>query len=247
MIVSLAAIWIAFHILSGGAFLTSRNLWNLSVQSTSIAIMATGMVLIIVSRNIDLSVGSLLGFLGYAMALVQTDGIFAFFGISFTAHGLDDKAYVWIIALAFGLLLGALVGNRARLRRRLRRRACRSSSPSAASSSGAAPSSGWATSRARRSPRSTTRSSSSVAARRERSASGRAGWSRSSRARASCSASCSRAGARQRHDLGVRPLWVEIGLAVIGCAAVIVAVGLVANQYDSPGNRQPDRHRHTRS
>ena len=51
-----------------------RNLWNLSVQSTSIAIMATGMVLIIVSRNIDLSVGSLLGFLGYSMALVQTDG-----------------------------------------------------------------------------------------------------------------------------------------------------------------------------
>ncbi len=111
MIGSLAAIWIAFHILSGGAFLTSRNLWNLSVQSTSIAIMATGMVLIIVSRNIDLSVGSLLGFLGYAMALVQTDGIFAFFGIDFTVHGLDDKAYVWIVALAFGLLLGALVGS----------------------------------------------------------------------------------------------------------------------------------------
>ena len=39
--------------------------------------MATGMVLIIVSRNIDLSVGSLLGFLGYTMALVQTDGILA--------------------------------------------------------------------------------------------------------------------------------------------------------------------------
>ena len=58
----------AFNILSGGDFLTARNLWNLSVQSTSIAIMATGMVLIIVSRNIDLSVGSLLGFLGYVMA-----------------------------------------------------------------------------------------------------------------------------------------------------------------------------------
>ena len=41
-----------------------RNLWNLSVQSSSIAIMATGMVLIIVSRNIDLSVGSMLGFIG---------------------------------------------------------------------------------------------------------------------------------------------------------------------------------------
>ncbi len=80
MVIALLAIWIAFHVLSGGDFLTARNLWNLSVQSTSIAIMATGMVLIIVSRNIDLSVGSLLGFLGYAMALVQTDGMFAFFG-----------------------------------------------------------------------------------------------------------------------------------------------------------------------
>jgi D-xylose transport system permease protein len=74
MVIALGAIWIAFNIRSGGDFLTARNLWNLSVQSTSIAIMATGMVLIIVSRNIDLSVGSLLGFLGYTMALVQTDG-----------------------------------------------------------------------------------------------------------------------------------------------------------------------------
>ena len=84
MVVALAVIWIAFHILSGGDFLTARNLWNLSVQSTSIAIMATGMVLIIVSRNIDLSVGSLLGFLGYTMALVQTDGRISFFGLDVT-------------------------------------------------------------------------------------------------------------------------------------------------------------------
>ena len=111
MLASLAAIWIAFHILSDGGFLTARNLWNLSVQSTSIAIMATGMVLIIVSRNIDLSVGSLLGFLGYTMALVQTDGILDFFGLSVTIDGLDDRAYVWIVALLFGLLLGALIGG----------------------------------------------------------------------------------------------------------------------------------------
>jgi D-xylose transport system permease protein len=69
MVLSLAVIWIAFHILSGGDFLTARNLWNLAVQSSSIAIMATGMVLIIVSCKIDLSVGSLLGFLGYTLAM----------------------------------------------------------------------------------------------------------------------------------------------------------------------------------
>ena len=44
---------------------------------------------------------------------------------------------------------------------------------------------------------------------------------------------------RKRHDLGVRTLWVEIGLAVIGCAAVLVAVGLVANQYESPRTGKP--------
>ena len=57
MIGALLLIWIAFDVLSGGLFLTPRNLWNLSVQSSSVAIMETGMVLVIVTRNIDLSIG----------------------------------------------------------------------------------------------------------------------------------------------------------------------------------------------
>ena len=111
MITAVIVIWIAFNVLSGGDFLTSRNLWNLSVQSTSIAIMATGMVLIIVSRNIDLSVGSLLGFLGYSMALVQTDGVIAFFNVKIDLGGIGDSSWIWLIALAFGISLGALVGG----------------------------------------------------------------------------------------------------------------------------------------
>ena len=71
LIAALAIIWIGFNVISGGDFLTPRNLWNLSVQSASIGIMATGMVLVIVSRNIDLSVGSMLGFIGYTMAMAQ--------------------------------------------------------------------------------------------------------------------------------------------------------------------------------
>ncbi len=104
MILAIAVIWIGFNILSGGDFLTARNLWNLSVQSTSIAIMATGMVLIIVSRNIDLSVGSLLGFLGYVMAMVQTQWIPNTFNL-----GLE-RWYTWVVALAVGLVIGAVVG-----------------------------------------------------------------------------------------------------------------------------------------
>ena len=112
MVAALAVIWIGFHLMSDGKFITSRNLWNLSVQSTSIAIMATGMVLIIVTRNIDLSVGALLGFLGYTMALVQTDGRISVFGLNITFKSLaEDRWYTWIVALAIGLLLGAIIGG----------------------------------------------------------------------------------------------------------------------------------------
>lgn len=111
MVVALAVIWIAFHTLSDGKFITSRNLWNLSVQSVSIGIMATGMVFIIVTRNIDLSVGSLLGFLGYTMALAQTDGKISVLGLNLTVNALKDHHwYTWIVVLALGMLLGALVG-----------------------------------------------------------------------------------------------------------------------------------------
>jgi D-xylose transport system permease protein len=104
MIVALAIIWIGFQVFSGGLFLTPRNLWNLSVQSASIAIMATGMVLVIVSRNIDLSVGSVLGFLGYTMAMVQVVWVPDMLHLGF------NQPYTWLIALAVGVVLGALIG-----------------------------------------------------------------------------------------------------------------------------------------
>ena len=117
MIAALAVIWVGFDLASrpeipvgetsplGGLFLTSRNLWNLSVQSASIAIMATGMVLIIVSRNIDLSVGSLLGFLGYTMAMVQAVWIPTTLGLGF------NQPFTWVVAIAVGVGIGALVGG----------------------------------------------------------------------------------------------------------------------------------------
>ena len=238
LIVSLAAIWIAFHILSGGAFLTARNLWNLSVQSTSIAIMATGMVLIIVSRNIDLSVGSILGFIGYAMALVQTDGIFAFFGISFTVHGLDDKAYVWIIALAFGLLLGALVGTAQGFV------VAYVGVPSFIVTLGGFLIWRGAIFRMGDKQGQTLAPLNDTFQLLGGGAKGALGeWKSWVVALLACggivlSIVLARR-RRQRHELGVRPLWVEIGLAVIGCAVVILAVGAVANQYDSPATGDP--------
>ena len=105
LIAALTVIWIGFNIMSDGLFLTPRNLWNLSVQSASVAIMATGMVLIIVSRNIDLSVGSVLTFTAMTMAMLQTVWLPNLLGVSV------NEPNTWIITLAMGLLLGAAIGG----------------------------------------------------------------------------------------------------------------------------------------
>ena len=102
MVGALVLIWVAFHFLSGGLFLTPRNLWNLSVQSSSVAIMAAGMVLVIVTRNIDLSVGSMLGFIGMLMGVIQANLIPKLLGF--------ENPMTWALTLAAGLGLGLLLG-----------------------------------------------------------------------------------------------------------------------------------------
>ncbi len=104
MVGALLIIWIGLHLLSGGLFLTPRNLWNLSVQSSSVAVMATGMVLVIVTRNIDLSVGSILGFVGMVMGVTQAEFLPRVIGLP-----LGDP-WIWVIALAAGLVVGAAIG-----------------------------------------------------------------------------------------------------------------------------------------
>lgn len=104
MIAALGVIWLLFNFLSDGLFLSPRNLWNLSVQSAAVGIMATGMVLIIVSRNIDLSVGSIVVFTAMFMALLQNEWIPNTLGL-----GLDQP-YTWIVTIMVGLTLGGLIG-----------------------------------------------------------------------------------------------------------------------------------------
>lgn len=93
----LATMWLVLHRLSDGVFLTPRNLANLAVQSSVVGILACGMVLVIVARHIDLSVGSLLGFTGMVAAALQ-------------AEWLPDAGWAWPAALAGGLLLGGALG-----------------------------------------------------------------------------------------------------------------------------------------
>jgi len=101
---ALILIWIAFNIFSGGLFLTPRNLWNLSVQTASIAVMVTGMVLVIVTRNIDLSVGSILGLVAMIMGVMQTDILPVQLGLGF------GHPAIWALALAGGLVVGVGIG-----------------------------------------------------------------------------------------------------------------------------------------
>lgn len=99
MIGAVVAIWVFFEIASGGIFLSPRNLWNLSVQTSVTALLATGMVLIIVSRNIDLSVGSLLAFLGILGGFVQTELL--------PLEGANS----WWLSILVMILAGAIAGG----------------------------------------------------------------------------------------------------------------------------------------
>src|SRR2546428_11229591 len=69
MFLALLAIWVIFSFVTDRVFLTPRNLSNLFVQTVTTAILAIGMVLVIVAGHIDLSVGSVLGFAGAICAL----------------------------------------------------------------------------------------------------------------------------------------------------------------------------------
>lgn len=102
MLVALAVIWIVFDVWSGGTFLSPRNLWNLSVQTAVVGIMATGMVLVIVTRNIDLSIGSMLAVVGMFMGLLQAEWLPDLIGF--------DHPLTWLITLAAGIAFGAAIG-----------------------------------------------------------------------------------------------------------------------------------------
>jgi D-xylose transport system permease protein len=98
MIIAMLVIWVTLNILTGGIFFTARNMYNLAVQSSVVAIMATGMVLVIVSRNIDLSVGSVLGFTGMVIAYLQVH-VFPL-----------GASWNWPLSILCGLVLGAIIG-----------------------------------------------------------------------------------------------------------------------------------------
>ena len=92
-----------FQVLSGGIFLSPENLYNIAQQTAVVGIVSTVMVLIIVARHIDLSVGSVMGFVGVLVAYLQYTS-----GWSWPAASLAGLAVALLVSLYQGGLTAVL-------------------------------------------------------------------------------------------------------------------------------------------
>jgi putative multiple sugar transport system permease protein len=97
MLMSLVAIMVFFQIMTDGTLLQPLNLTNLVLQNSYIVIMALGMLLVIVAGHIDLSVGSVCGFIGALAAVLM---------VSYEWHFIPAT----IVCLVVGGLIGAAQG-----------------------------------------------------------------------------------------------------------------------------------------
>jgi D-xylose transport system permease protein len=98
MIAVLGLIWVYFHWATEYVFLTPRNLSNLMTQMSVTGILAVGMLMVIVSGNIDLSVGSVLGFAGGVAA----------YSLSVLGYGVPASIG---LAIMVGMIIGVFQGS----------------------------------------------------------------------------------------------------------------------------------------
>jgi putative multiple sugar transport system permease protein len=73
MLIALVAIMVFFQFYTGGILFKPVNLTNLVLQNSFIVIMALGMLLVIVAGHIDLSVGSIVAFVGAIAAILTVN------------------------------------------------------------------------------------------------------------------------------------------------------------------------------
>ncbi len=92
-----AGIWIFFQFTTEGTFLTQRNLVLLALQTSIVSLAAISAVMLIVTRNFDLSVGSAVALVGVVVAVLTIN------------HDMNPVLAV-LIALAAGVLMGAWQG-----------------------------------------------------------------------------------------------------------------------------------------
>ncbi len=97
MVLALLAIYIIFYILTGGSNATPMNMNNLLMQNGYIVILATGMLLCVLTGNIDLGVGSYVALCGAVAAKLVCEG-----GMSIPVG--------FLAAIGVGLLFGVFNG-----------------------------------------------------------------------------------------------------------------------------------------
>ncbi|MCI1868300.1 sugar ABC transporter permease [Bifidobacterium crudilactis] len=94
MVLALLVLLVGFHIISGGRMLTSSNMQNLISGNAYVLILAIGMLMVIVIGQIDLSVGSVAGFVSMIVAI--------------SARNFNLP---WFVAVLLGIAIGVLVGS----------------------------------------------------------------------------------------------------------------------------------------
>lgn len=97
MLIALIAIFILFYVLTGGINASSTNINNLIMQNGYVVILATGMLLCVLTGNIDLGVGSVLALCGATAGIIMVD------------YGMSPIVAV-VAALAVGLVSGLFAG-----------------------------------------------------------------------------------------------------------------------------------------
>ena len=93
MFLALIAIYVVFAIMTGGKNLSPANINNLIMQNGYVVILAVGMLLCVLTGNVDLGVGSVVALTGATAGIIM----------------IDYKMNMWVAILA-ALVIGLLVG-----------------------------------------------------------------------------------------------------------------------------------------
>jgi len=102
ILLALIGIWLVFFFTTGGTYLDPQNVSNLFRQMSVTAFLATGMVLVIVTGNIDLSVGKMAGFVSVVVAYMQAYVWYKYLP--------DQTVLAAILSVVIGMGVGALFG-----------------------------------------------------------------------------------------------------------------------------------------
>jgi D-xylose transport system permease protein len=102
ILLALIGIWLIFFFTTGGTYLAPQNVSNLFRQMSVTAFLAAGMVLVIVTGNIDLSVGKMAGFVSVVVAYLQANTWYDYLP--------DQPLLAAVLSVTIGLVVGALFG-----------------------------------------------------------------------------------------------------------------------------------------